>query len=126
MDILSYPIIPIALAVLIVLHAAAVILRGALGKVISYINILLHVAMLLPLSYYKIAIEEAVLVYLVSIFSYTLISTVHYGITVRRAAKTHDLCGGEDSGTKEGTEHTEAADGDVAPDAEHTEGGDLG
>ena len=87
MDILSYPILLGALAVLIVLHIVSLILHGMGAKLVSYVNIALHVAFLFPLAYYKIRIEEAVLCYLVSVFSYTLAATVHHYVISRRAAK---------------------------------------
>ena len=86
MDILSYPILLGALAVLIVLHIVSIILHGMGAKLVSYLNIALHVAFLFPLAYYKIRIEEAVLCYLVSVFSYTLAATVHHYVISRRAA----------------------------------------
>lgn len=81
------PIVLISLGVLIALHVASVVLRGTWAKLIAYLNIALHVGLMFVLLYLKLKIEEAVLVYLISVFAYTLASTVTYKVRERAAKR---------------------------------------
>jgi hypothetical protein len=80
------PAVLISLSVLIVLHVLSMALRGTAARLIAYLNIALHVCLLFVLSYLKLKIEEAVLVYLISVFAYTVAATVMYKLSVRFAA----------------------------------------
>ena len=67
-NLLTLPILG-SLALLIALHAASLLLPPKAAKPVAYLNIVLHLGMLFVLSYSKVKIEEAVLVYLVSVFA---------------------------------------------------------
>ena len=81
------PIVLISLGVLIALHVASILLRGIAAKLIAYLNIALHVGLMFVLLYLKLKIEEAVLVYLISVFAYTLAATVTYKVRERAAKR---------------------------------------
>ena len=81
------PIVLISLALLIGLHVLSVILHGVPARAVTYTNLALHVALLFVLSYLKLKIEEAVLVYLISVFAYTVAATVAYKRALKMTAE---------------------------------------
>ena len=78
MIIFKTPVILLALAVLIGLHIASLLVSEKLGKMLTYVNIGLHILLLPLLLIQKFTIEEGVLVYMISIFAYTLASYIVY------------------------------------------------
>ena len=96
----SHPVVLLLLLVVIGLHGAAVLAKGTMSKVIGYVNIALHLLMFIPMLGAKFHIEEAVLVYLISFFAYTLISVVRYRADERRKGAAPEV--GADDGAKEG------------------------
>ena len=78
MIIFKTPVILLALAVLIGLHIASLLVSEKLGKMLTYVNIGLHILLLPLLLIEKFTIEEGVLVYMISIFAYTLASYMVY------------------------------------------------
>ena len=85
-NLLTLPILG-SLALLIVLHAASLLLPPKAAKLVAYLNIVLHVGMLFVLACSKVKIEEAVLVYLVSVFAYTVMATVLYRVSKRKTER---------------------------------------
>ncbi|MBQ9070971.1 MAG: hypothetical protein IJY23_06480 [Clostridia bacterium] len=47
-----------------------------MSKACAYVNIALHILLILPLLRYEFSIEEATLVYMISLFFYTLFAYV--------------------------------------------------
>ena len=89
-------IILAGLLLLVALHIVAELLRGIAAKAVAYVNIVLHVLMLLPLAYCKTTIEEAVLVYLISLFAYTVTAAIAYRRAEKaRAKQTEEITDGE-------------------------------
>ena len=80
------PLVLLLLAVLIAMHAAAVFTKGKISVIIGYVNIGLHLLLFVPMLNAKFHIEEAVLVYLISFFAYTLLSLAEYETAKKKAA----------------------------------------
>ena len=87
------PLAWIGLLVLILLHIPAVFLKDPYGTILSYLDVALHAAYLFVLATAGFAaqapekaftIEEAVLLYMISLFCYTVCYTVRY-LRARRA-----------------------------------------
>ena len=80
MIIFKTPVILLMLALLIGLHIASLIVSEKLGKILTYVNIGLHILLLPLLLIQKFTIEEGVLTYMISIFAYTLASYIVYKV----------------------------------------------
>ena len=78
MIIFKTPVILLMLALLIGLHIASLLVSEKLGKILTYVNIGLHILLLPLLLLQKFTIEEGVLTYMISIFAYTLASFIVY------------------------------------------------
>lgn len=66
---------PVSLALfcaLILLHIVTAIFNGKISKILRYVNIALHIIMILTLLYDGVPIDEAALLYMISVFVYTL------------------------------------------------------
>ena len=87
MIIFKTPVILLMLALLIGLHIASLLASEKLGKILTYVNIGLHILLLPLLLLQKFTIEEGVLTYMISIFAYTLASYIVY--KVREGEGTH-------------------------------------
>ena len=68
----------IGLVWMILLHGGAVFLKKPLDQVASFINIVSHIAYLFILLDATFPIEEAVLLYMISVFFYTVFSAVRH------------------------------------------------
>ncbi len=68
----------LALALLVLLHLLSTLFEGIVSKVLTYINISLHVFLVIPLLIYDFSFEEGVLVYMISITFYTLFGFIRY------------------------------------------------
>ena len=62
----------VILGAVFLLHIAAEIFCGILSKIISIVNICLHIALLVPIIIDGVPIAEAVLCYMASVFCYVL------------------------------------------------------
>ena len=80
MIIFKTPVILLMLALLIGLHIASLLVSEKLGKILTYVNIGLHILLLPLLLIQKFTIEEGVLTYMISIFAYTLASYIVYKV----------------------------------------------
>ena len=78
MIIFKTPAVLAILAVLIALHVVSLFVSEKIAKILTYVNIGLHILTLLPLLYFKFTIEDGVLVYMISLFAYTLASVIAY------------------------------------------------
>ena len=96
----STPAVLLLLLLAIGLHAASVFTNGKISQIIGYVNIALHLVLFVPMLSAKFHIEEAVLVYLISFFAYTLISVIRYRADERRKSTAPEV--GADDGAKEG------------------------
>ena len=85
MILFSTPMVLLILALMCVLHWMPVYLKGIISKIAVYVNIALHILVMLPMLSRKFTIEEAVLVYMISVFAYTLMSFVHYKLSEKDA-----------------------------------------
>ncbi len=85
----------IALAVFAVLHVLSIFLDEELAKILSYVNIGLHICAIFLFMWLNMSIFQTVLVYMMSIFVYTQINFVLYLISKRREAKSQE--GGEEA-----------------------------
>ena len=84
MKLLSSPIVLLALGICIVLHILVALLQKKAAQILSYVNIALHIVLVMLLALSSIPIEEAVLTYLISLFAYTLSAAI---VNRSRAAK---------------------------------------
>ena len=83
----STPIVLAALALILALHALVAVLPELASKILSYVNIGLHIVLIFPLIYYKFSFEEAVLVYMISLTFNTFLAFLRYRLSVRRRAR---------------------------------------
>ena len=60
------------LGAVLLLHIASQIFGGILSKIISILNLCLHIALLVPIVIDGVPIAEAVLCYMASVFCYVL------------------------------------------------------
>ncbi len=77
----------VILGVAILLHIATQLIDGVPAKILAFVNIALHILLFVPLILDAVPIEEAVLLYAVSVFFYTAASYVRHLIAVRNAGK---------------------------------------
>ena len=115
MIIFKTPLVLLALAVLIALHIVSHFVSEKLSKILTFVNIGLHVALLFLLMYKGFTIEEAVLAYMISLFAYTLTAYLTYKL---RDGKTKEEAEAEAASKAESTP-TEA-EAVEAPKAEPT------
>ena len=71
MKLLSSPLPLIALGVCIILHILSALLPKKAASILAYVNIGLHIVLVLLSAFAALPIEEAVLLYLISLFVYT-------------------------------------------------------
>jgi len=57
---------------IILLHIITCILESRISKILKYVNIALHIGLIFPMIFGGMPIDEAVLLYMISIFVYTL------------------------------------------------------
>ena len=72
MIIFESPVSLALLCTLILLHVVTAIFNGKISKILRYVNIALHIIMILTLLYDGVPIDEAALLYMISVFVYTL------------------------------------------------------
>ncbi len=87
MKLFQTPIVLLFLLLLILLHIVSLVARGKTAKIINFVNIFLHIALFIPMLNNRFEIEEAVLVYMISIFFYTLFAVIGYRRQCRRERK---------------------------------------
>ena len=68
MEFLKYPTLLLGLLLFILLHIASAIVRGKLSKLLNYVNLALHIIFLIPMMTLGLTIEDAVLMYMISVF----------------------------------------------------------
>jgi hypothetical protein len=86
----------ILLGASVLLHVLVAFLPAKVARVLSYVNILWHVALVILLSFMGKTIEEAVLVYLISVFVYTLLELLHHRLFCKASdARECDVKEGE-------------------------------
>ena len=78
MEFLKYPTLLLGLLLFILLHIASAIVRGKLSKLLNYVNLALHIIFLIPMMTLGLTIEDAVLMYMISVFVYTLSQALVY------------------------------------------------
>ena len=87
MKLFETPAVLLFLAVLVILHFVSLVARGKTATIFSYVNIFLHILLFVPMLANKFSIEEAVLVYMISFFMYTLFGVIDHRISVRKKEK---------------------------------------
>ena len=90
MKLLSSPAVLAVLGICIVLHILSCLLHAKAAKVLSYINILLHTVLVVVSAFSALPIEEAVLVYLISLFAYTVSATAVSSVRARKLKKAKE------------------------------------
>ncbi|MBQ2737592.1 MAG: hypothetical protein IJF38_02800 [Clostridia bacterium] len=78
MEFLKYPTLLLGLLLFILLHVASAIVRGRLSRLLNYVNLALHIIFLIPMMTLGLTIEDAVLMYMISVFVYTLSQALVY------------------------------------------------
>ena len=74
----------ISLAVMCILHAVcSFIPNEMIAKILTFVNIALHIALILPMVIAGFNISLAVLFYMISVFCYALCSYIRYAIDCR-------------------------------------------
>ena len=91
MKLFSTPVVLLFLALLILLHFVSLVARGKMAKILNFVNIFLHIALFIPLLDNKFSIEEAVLVYMISLFAYTLFAVLLYRRAVKRSERLEKI-----------------------------------
>lgn len=113
----------LSLVLLILIHASAVFIKNKAGTVISFVGIGLHIAALPLLLYYKLSIEDSVLFYMISVFSYTLISVIYFYLGEKKACSENDVAtDSADANAEEGiiTQKEDSESSDAASAIEKT------
>ena len=100
-----------ALGVCVLLHILCAILPDAVARILNYINIGVHAASVVAFAFFGLKIEEAVLLYLISIFVYSLAQYIRYNLTVKKAAASTEA-------DTTAAEPTEAETAEAEPTAE--------
>lgn len=80
----------ILLGTVVLIHIATQFVDGILAKILTFVNIALHIAIIIPLLLDSVPIEEALLVYMISIFSYTLFSYLNHIVAVKKEGREAD------------------------------------
>ncbi len=78
MILFSTPTVLLALVLMSALHWTTIYLKGIIAKISICVNIALHILVMIPMLVNKFTIEEAVLVYMISVFVYTLMAFIRY------------------------------------------------
>ena len=87
----STPQVMLILALMIVLHFLSIISRGTKSRILTGVNICLHIVAIIPLINFHFEMEEAVLVYMISLFFFTLLSLIVYKRREARALYLYRL-----------------------------------
>lgn len=66
----------------VLMHLLVAVMPRAVSVILGYINIAMHAAMVVLLAFFGKSIEEAVLVYLISLFVYTLSQLIRYRVAL--------------------------------------------
>jgi hypothetical protein len=65
------PLAIVAFFVMLLIHLAALIkMPKVAGKILNFLNLLIHASYVMLLAYYKISIEEGTLLYMISLLVY--------------------------------------------------------
>ena len=94
---------PLAIAVfsvMLLIHLTALIkMPDIVGKILNYVNLLIHASYVMLLAYYKFSIEEGTLLYMISILVYLaaqLMGSKTYSSA--KALNSKEECGEEENG----------------------------
>lgn len=90
MVLFEHPIVLVALGVLIAAHIASALAPEIIGRLIAYVNVLIHALMVVPLGILGFPIEDAVLFYMISVFAFTLTHTAVYVLRSIKISKDRD------------------------------------
>lgn len=78
----------VTVAVMCVLHLlSALVLKGIVAKILNLVNIVLHIALMVPMMLAGFDISLAVMLYMVSVFCYSLSSYIRYALDERKRRK---------------------------------------
>jgi len=78
----------VMLVLMCVLHIlTSLVFHGKLSKILNFVNIGLHILLMIPMMLAGFEIGTAVVLYMVSVFVYSLVSFVSYAIEKRRCAR---------------------------------------
>ena len=95
MIIFTTPCLLWALIAMCAIHIVTSILPGIVAKILNYANIALHLATLVQLMYFRAEVDEALLLYMISMLAYTAVAYVKYyilrAITARRDREEEEV-----------------------------------
>ncbi len=94
MEFIKSPVILIGLIAFITIHIVSELVSDFIAKILTYVNIGLHTLLIIPMLNRGISIEEAVLVYMISLFAYTLTGAIGHML---RGGEAHTSVKGDDS-----------------------------
>ena len=80
------PVVLIALIAFSAMHWLSVYREGVISKISVYVNIALHILVMIPMLAAKFTIEEAVLVYMISVFIYTFMAFIRAKLDIKNAS----------------------------------------
>ena len=90
MQVFESPLVLCMICAMIILHIISYFTHGIVPKILTYVNIALHIALIYPLISYGFKIDESVLLYMISFFVFVLVRFVGVRIEERRG-KTDDI-----------------------------------
>ena len=74
----------IMLSAILVLHLFNFILPGIYAKILGYVNVALHIALVFPFLFGNVEVKDAALAYMISAFLYILFAFIFYRLRRRR------------------------------------------
>ena len=95
MIIFTTPLLLYALITMCAIHVITSIVPGIVAKILNYVNLVLHIVTLYLLMYAGAKVNEALLLYMISMFIYSLVSFVRYEIAKLIAGRKENARGEE-------------------------------
>lgn len=106
----TVPYVLAAFLLMLILHIAALLFRDPVGKILSYVNIGLHILFVLLLLLGKVPLEESVLLYMISVTVYLFGGALSARIGARKAeSESAPRTAGESGETPDRTYDEKAA-----------------
>jgi hypothetical protein len=95
MIIFTTPLLLYALIAMCAIHVITSVVPGIVAKILNYVNLVLHIATLYLLMYTGAKVNEALLLYMISMFIYSLVYFVRYEIVKLIAGRKENARGEE-------------------------------
>ena len=94
----TVPYVLAAFLLMLALHIAALLFHDPVGKILSYVNIGLHIVFVFLLLLGKVPLEESVLLYMISVTVYLFGGALSARIGAKKAGSESDADAAEESG----------------------------